>query len=115
MPASKREDAPASAIHGITFPVEWRPPLLFLHRLPPLGKPKFRARVCCIGHKLQILPASHAAVCDPEGFQVHLVARSFVVKTKIQRVRRVYGIANFNDTAVETAPSDLQCSIWARR
>ena len=41
------------------------------------------------------------------------MAGSFVVKAKIQRVGRVYGIADFNDTTVETVPSDLQRRIWA--
>src|SRR5580698_6740533 len=104
MPTSKCEDAPASAVPGVTFPIEWRSPPLFLHRFPALGKPKLGARVCGIGHKLEIFPAGHAAVRNPEGFQVRLVAGSFVVKAKVQTVRRVYGIPNFNDTAIEAMP-----------
>ena len=109
MPASKSEDAPASAVRGVTFPIERRPPALFPHRFPALGKPKFGARVCGIGHKLQILPASHAAVCDPEGFQVDLVARSFVIKAKVQTVRRVDGITDFGQTVMEAVPPELRC------
>jgi hypothetical protein len=113
MPTSKSEDAPARAVRGITFPIEWRPPLLFPHRFPALGKPKFGARVCGIGHKLQILSARHAPVCDLEGFEVHLVAGRFVVKAKIQAVRRVYGITNLNDAVIETVPPELRCCMAA--
>ncbi len=67
MPTSKREDAPASAVRGITFPIEWRPPPLFPDRFPAFGKPKLGARVCVVSHKLQILTTRDAAVCDPEG------------------------------------------------
>src|SRR5271157_5109228 len=76
MPTSESEDAPASAVRGITFPIEWRPPPLFPHRFPALGKPKLGPRVCGIGYELQILSTCDAAVCDPKGFQVHLVAGS---------------------------------------
>src|ERR1700733_15696855 len=115
MPTAKCEDAPASALRGITFPVKWRPPPLLPHCFPALGKPEFGARVCGGGHELQILSASHAPVCDPEGFEVHLVAGSFVVEAEVQTVGRVYAITDFNDIAAKTVPPDLQCRIGTRR
>jgi hypothetical protein len=107
MPTSKSEDAPASAVRGITFPIEWRPPPLFPHRFPAIGKPKLGARVCGIGHKLEILSAGHASVCDPKGFQVHLVARSFVIEAKVEAVCRIYGITDFSHTVMEAMPHEL--------
>ena len=108
MPTSKGEDPPASAVRGITFPIEWRPPPLFPHRFPALGKPKLGARVSVVGHELQILTTRDAAVCDPKGFQVHLVAGSFVIEAKIEAVRRVYRITNFSHTVMEAMPLEAR-------
>src|SRR5579872_2154110 len=107
MPASKGEDAPASAVRGITFPIEWRPPPLLPHRFPAFGKPRLGAPVCVIGHKLQIFTTRDTAVCDPKSFQVHLVAGSFVVKTKIQTIRQIYRITNFSHTVMEAMPHEV--------
>src|SRR6202044_3847823 len=64
MPPSKSEDAPASAVLGITFPIEWRLPPLLADRFPALGKPTLGAPVCVIGYELEILATRDAAVCD---------------------------------------------------
>ena len=62
MPARQGEDAPASRITGITFPIEWRPPPLFPHSFPAIGKPKLGAPVCVVSYELQILTTRDAAV-----------------------------------------------------
>src|SRR5580693_6003302 len=107
MPASKAEDLPASAVRGITFPIERRPPPLFPDRLPALGKPKLGTPVSIIGHKLQILMTRDATVCDPKGFHIDPVAGSFIVEAKIEAVRRIYRITNFGHTAMEVVPLKL--------
>jgi hypothetical protein len=43
-----------------------------------------------------------------EGFQVDLVARSFVIKAKIERGRGLRRTTNLNQSAVEPAPSELE-------
>jgi len=107
MPASKGEDAPAGAVRGITLPIEWRPPSVVPRRFPALGKPKLRAPVCVIGYELEVLTTRDATVCNPKGFQVNPVARSFIIEAKVEAVPRIYRITNFGHTVMKAMPYEL--------
>src|SRR5262245_1353484 len=104
MPTTKSEDAPAGAISGVAFPIEWRAPSILLDCIPALRKPKLGAPVSVLGHKLQILTTRDGAVCDTEVFEIHLVTRRFVVEAKVETVCWVYGVPGFCHATMEAMP-----------
>ena len=52
--------------------------------------------------------------CDLKGSQVHLVARSLIVKAKVERVAGTRLIADFNQAAFEAIPTKLRDWVNAR-
>ena len=60
-------------------------------------------------------PGKSRSCRDPEASQVLLWQGVFVVKAKLERIRCLYGIANFNEHRVKIVPLDFQRRIAASR
>src|ERR1700761_8212895 len=107
VPPPQGEDTPARLIMSIPLPVKRGQPRPLSSRLPTVGEPQPGTRISVVRHKLQKFPARNIAVCDLEGWQVHLVTRRFIAETKIKRIAGVQSITNFDKASLEVVPAKL--------